>query len=196
MLDKYVYGANAICLVYDVTNYNSFENLEEWLKQCKAILASTPQGAASNPSPNFALIANKIDLEHLRTVKSDRHHRFAQENGLLTYALSAKSGEGVNLCFQKIAAELLGIKCGLNLGPRPVSQFGKIVFLKLFLQVDQNGDGATATSGEGRDRHIPTGSRPSSNEWNSQERTLLSPIIRTFFMRNTPSRFSNRKHRY
>ena len=110
MLDKYVYGANAICLVYDVTNYNSFENLEEWLKQCKAILASTPQGAASNPSPTFALIANKIDLEHLRTVKSDRHHRFAQENGLLTYALSAKSGEGVNLCFQKIAAELLGIK--------------------------------------------------------------------------------------
>ena len=34
----------------------------------------------------------------------------SQENGLLTYAMAAKSGEGVNLCFQKIAAELLGIR--------------------------------------------------------------------------------------
>ena len=55
-------------------------------------------------------MANKIDLEHARTVKSDRHHKFAQDNGLLTYAASAKSGEGVNLCFQKMLAELLGIR--------------------------------------------------------------------------------------
>ena len=27
-------------------------------------------------TPHFALVANKIDLEHARTVKSDRHHRF------------------------------------------------------------------------------------------------------------------------
>ena len=61
-------------------------------------------------SPCYALVANKIDLEHLRSVKSDRHHKFAQDNGLLTYALSAKTGEGVSLCIQKIAAELLGIR--------------------------------------------------------------------------------------
>ena len=35
---------------------------------------------------------------------------FQQENGLLTYAVSAKSGEGVNLCLQKVTAELLGIR--------------------------------------------------------------------------------------
>jgi len=29
---------------------------------------------------------------------------------MLTYAVSAKTSEGVNLCFQKIAAELLGIR--------------------------------------------------------------------------------------
>ena len=29
---------------------------------------------------------------------------------MLTYAVSAKTGEGVSLCFQKVAAELLGIK--------------------------------------------------------------------------------------
>ena len=60
--------------------------------------------------PSYALVANKIDLEHLRSIKSDRHHKFAQEHGLLTYAVSAKTGEGVSLCMQKIAADLLGIR--------------------------------------------------------------------------------------
>ena len=37
MLDKYVYGANAILLVYDVSNHDSFENLESWLLACKKV---------------------------------------------------------------------------------------------------------------------------------------------------------------
>ncbi len=37
-----------------------------------------PKGGGTEKPPTFALIANKIDLEHLRTVKSDRHHKFAQ----------------------------------------------------------------------------------------------------------------------
>ena len=113
MLDKYFFGADAVALVYDVTNQQSFENLEDWLRACKNILSQQQRESASGlqkKSPTFALVANKIDLEHLRTIKSDRHHRFAQDNGLLTYAVSAKSGEGVNLAFQKIAADLLGIR--------------------------------------------------------------------------------------
>ena len=35
MLDKYVFGADAIMLVYDVTSASSFENLKEWLEQSK-----------------------------------------------------------------------------------------------------------------------------------------------------------------
>ena len=102
MLDKYIFGAHAVMLVYDVANTTSFDNLEDWLELCRAALAG-----AEKP-PSYALVANKIDLEHLRAIKSDRHHKFAQENGLLTYAVSAKTGEGVNLCLQKIAADLLG----------------------------------------------------------------------------------------
>ena len=41
MLDKYVFGANAILLVYDVSNYNSFENLEGWLLACKKVGSET-----------------------------------------------------------------------------------------------------------------------------------------------------------
>ena len=104
MLDKYIFGADAVMLVYDVTNSASFESLEDWLEMARVCLA----GAERRPS--MALVANKIDLEHLRVIKSDRHHKFAQDHGLLTYAVSAKTGEGVNLCMQKISADLLGIR--------------------------------------------------------------------------------------
>ena len=30
--------------------------------------------------PRYALVANKIDQEHLRVIKSERHHKFAQVN--------------------------------------------------------------------------------------------------------------------
>ena len=105
MLDKYIFGAHAVMLVYDVSNTTSFDNLEDWLELCRVALAG------SEKPPTYALVANKIDLEHLRAIKSDRHHKFAQENGLLTYAVSAKTGEGVSLCLQKIAADLLGMIC-------------------------------------------------------------------------------------
>lgn len=104
MLDKYIFGANAVMLVYDVTNTKSFDSLADWLEQSKKILAG------QETAPSYALVANKIDLEHLRAIKSDRHHKFAQDHGLLTYALSAKTTEGVSLCMQKIAADLLGVR--------------------------------------------------------------------------------------
>ena len=104
MLDKYIFGADAVMLVYDVTSTSTFDSLEEWLDRSRAALTSADR------RPSYALVANKIDLEHLRVIKSDRHHKFAQDNGLLTYAVSAKTGEGVNLCLQKISADLLGIR--------------------------------------------------------------------------------------
>ncbi|KAF7248307.1 Ras-related protein Rab-28 [Varanus komodoensis] len=37
MLDKYVYGAQAVLLVYDITNQQSFENLEDWYNVVKKV---------------------------------------------------------------------------------------------------------------------------------------------------------------
>uniref|UniRef100_A0A672MG17 Ras-related protein Rab-28 n=1 Tax=Sinocyclocheilus grahami TaxID=75366 RepID=A0A672MG17_SINGR len=104
MLDKYVYGAQGVLLVYDITNSQSFENLEDWLNMVrKANEESDTQLAIS-------LIGNKIDLEHMRTVKMEKHQRFCQENGLISQFVSAKTGDSVFLCFQRLAAEILGIK--------------------------------------------------------------------------------------
>ncbi|XP_048825845.1 ras-related protein Rab-28 isoform X2 [Brienomyrus brachyistius] len=104
MLDKYIYGAQGVLLVYDITNYQSFENLEDWLGMVKKV------NEDSDAQPVVALVGNKTDLEHMRTVKADRHQRFCQENGTLSLFVSAKTGDSVSLCFQRVAADILGVK--------------------------------------------------------------------------------------
>ncbi|OWK13726.1 RAB28, partial [Cervus elaphus hippelaphus] len=46
----------------------------------------------------------------MRTVKPEKHLKFCQENGFSSHFVSAKTGDSVFLCFQKVAAEILGIK--------------------------------------------------------------------------------------
>ncbi|XP_013815544.1 ras-related protein Rab-28 isoform X1 [Apteryx mantelli] len=104
MLDKYIYGAQGILLVYDITNCQSFENLEDWYNVVKKV------NEESETQPLVALVGNKIDLEHMRTVKVDKHQRFCQENNFSSHFVSAKTGDSVFLCFQRIAADILGIK--------------------------------------------------------------------------------------
>ncbi|XP_076461443.1 ras-related protein Rab-28-like [Babylonia areolata] len=103
MLSNYIFGAHGVILVYDITNYSSFENLEDWYNAVKKV-------CAGGPLPHVALLANKVDLEHMRTVKQDKHQKFAQENKMTSYFVSARTGESVNLCFQRVAADILRIK--------------------------------------------------------------------------------------
>ena len=49
------------------------------------------------------------DLNHLRTVKPEKHKQFAVENDMYQYTLSAKTGDNVNKCFYNIAADLAGV---------------------------------------------------------------------------------------
>lgn len=117
MLDTYLYGADGILFVYDVTNHSSFENLQDWLDMVKQAYANDEK------KPYLALIGNKKDLEHLRTVKREKHMEFAQENSMANFFLSAKSGDQVNYCFQKIAADILGIR----LSKQEVEQSNRVI---------------------------------------------------------------------
>ncbi|KAG7201211.1 hypothetical protein KM043_003998 [Ampulex compressa] len=104
MLDKYIFGAHIILLVYDVTNIGSFEILEEWIEKIKRLNDNTEE------TPLMALIGNKCDLEHQRSVKRDRSHRFAAENGFPYHDMSARTGESVSLCIVNLAAQILGVR--------------------------------------------------------------------------------------
>jgi len=78
-----------ILLVYDVTNSSSFDILEEWLSKLKSFTDTYDE------IPLIAVVGNKCDMEHQRTVKRDRSHRFAAENGFPYHDMSARTGESV-----------------------------------------------------------------------------------------------------
>ena len=102
MIGNYIYGAQAVLLCYDITNYQSFQNLEDWYR----LVQNTFRG---QQMPRVTLIGNKTDLSHLRTVKVDKHNQFADENEMFSCFMSAKTGDNVSQCFYRVAADLAGV---------------------------------------------------------------------------------------
>lgn len=79
-----------ILLVYDVTNSSSFEILDEWI----AVINEINDKQEEN-KPLMVIIGNKCDMDHQRTVKRDKSHRYAAEKGFIYYDMSARTGEAV-----------------------------------------------------------------------------------------------------
>ena len=102
MIRNYIYGAHAVILAYDISNHQSFQNLEDWY----ALVKHTFAGKAM---PYMALIGNKADLTHIRAVKPEMHNDFADENELYGYFVSAKTGDNVMSTFYRIVADLAGV---------------------------------------------------------------------------------------
>ena len=48
------------------------------------------------------------DLRHLTAVRLEQHNRFAEENEMSSFLMSAKSGDQVKQAFLKIASSLAG----------------------------------------------------------------------------------------
>ena len=83
------YYKNSACalIVYDITNRISFENLSNWIDDCKN----------SSPKTVFlVLIGNKCDLENNREISEEEGREFAEKNGMLFFETSALTGENVN----------------------------------------------------------------------------------------------------
>lgn len=49
-----------------------------------------------------AKISISVDLEHMRTVKMDKHQKFAQERGMSSHFVSAKTGDNVSTGIQHV----------------------------------------------------------------------------------------------
>eukprot|EP00605_Chrysophyceae_sp_TOSAG23-4_P002099 GSChrysophyteH1.ASY1.ANO1.2325.1 assembled CDS len=104
MLSSYIAGAHAVLLCYDITNYESFANLEDWFR-----LVNKAFQGRSKAMPYCALIGNKNDLRYLSAVTAEQHNQFADENALSSYLMSAKNGDQVMSTFLRIASQLAGV---------------------------------------------------------------------------------------
>jgi Ras-related protein Rab-28 len=102
MLGNYIYGSHAIVFAYDCTNFQSFTNIEDWHKLVSQVFAG-------KSSPAMVLMANKVDMGHLRAVSLQKHSQFATERGMTSFFVSAKSGDNICPAFFTIASNLAGV---------------------------------------------------------------------------------------
>ena len=93
VVSTYFRGAHGIFLIYDITNRDSFKNLENWLIEIE-----------KNASENVLkiLIGNKNDLEDERDITPDEGKAFANRNGMQFIETSAKMNTNVNEAFETL----------------------------------------------------------------------------------------------
>ena len=92
--------ANAAILVYDITNKNSFDQLQKyWAEQVKE---SSPKNII------IAIAANKCDLFDKEVVDEKTAREFAKNIGAIFSLTSAKSTAGINDLFIQISKKYSG----------------------------------------------------------------------------------------
>ena len=96
MTNLYYRDAQVAILTYDITNESSFSSIEFWIQELKY--------KVENENMILCLVGNKCDVNlNERKVTSQKGKNFAQDNNMIFFETSAKTGEGVKDLFVTIA---------------------------------------------------------------------------------------------
>ena len=97
---QYYRNSDGILLVFDVTKFDTFNVLEEWINSIK------------NQTSNdiiVVLVGNKIDLNN-KVISDDDIKNFANDNKFKYFLTSAATGKNINEVFDYIVKEIYNIK--------------------------------------------------------------------------------------
>jgi len=98
LTSSYYRNADAIIIVYDVANQESFDDVDGHIVEgCRY----------SQRSEKF-LVGNKIDLEDQRVITTEQGKELADKHSIYFTETSAKSGEGLEELFNVVAKRLMG----------------------------------------------------------------------------------------
>ncbi len=102
MTNGYYRGARAILLVYDITNQESFDRLEEyWFDHIDV--------AIKDKQVPCYLVGNKDDLEHSRAIDKVTAMTLAGKHGYTFYETSAKNKHNIDKVFTDIATQVMNL---------------------------------------------------------------------------------------
>ncbi|GMF47545.1 unnamed protein product [Phytophthora fragariaefolia] len=102
MLSKYLFGVHVALLCYDVTDAQSFSDVEDWLRVARE---------NGGRQMNLYLVGNKTDLVAHRVISNEKHEAFIRQHGLLGgFLVSAQSGDNVLKTVYRISAAAANIR--------------------------------------------------------------------------------------
>ena len=100
---SYYRGAHGIFVVYDISDTESFKNINNWLIEIEK---------NANKNVYKILVGNKCDLEDKRTVSYQQGKELAETYGMQFIETSAKSNTNVDEAFHLLGREVM--KMSLN----------------------------------------------------------------------------------
>ena len=89
-------NANGALFVYDITNFKSFENVKNWIKD------SEMYGKFDS-----ILCGNKVDLDSQRAIKFETLKEFGIKQKIPVIETSAKTGDNIDKAFKMIVDQIL-----------------------------------------------------------------------------------------
>ena len=83
---------------------NVASNIQGSATNDQGALSGAPSTSSSTQQirPRYALVANKIDQEHMRVIKSERHHKFAQVTRNQNYLQPYPYNFGFDFSFKSV----------------------------------------------------------------------------------------------
>lgn len=95
----YCMGANAVLIVYDITNSKTVEKMDNWIEIVRQKAGDIP----------IVLLGNKSDLEDYREIPKEKGLKITQEYNLSGFSeISTKTGENVENLFEDLSEIILG----------------------------------------------------------------------------------------
>uniref|UniRef100_A0A1A9WYJ4 Ras-related protein Rab-3 n=1 Tax=Glossina brevipalpis TaxID=37001 RepID=A0A1A9WYJ4_9MUSC len=89
----YYRGAMGFILMYDVTNEDSFNSVQDWVTQIKTYSWDNAQ---------VILVGNKCDMEDQRVISFERGRQLADQLGVEFFETSAKENINVKAVFERL----------------------------------------------------------------------------------------------
>jgi len=95
--EYYFVQAVGAFVVYDVTNRESFDNIDFWISKLKELSGDIP----------FIIIGNKIDKKDERLVSLEEARERAESYSVQYMETSAKSNENIDKAFESLSVQIL-----------------------------------------------------------------------------------------
>ena len=113
----YYRGAQAAIVVYDISNKETFQKAQNWIKELQR---------QASPNIVIALAGNKLDLASKRAVTYEEAKQYADETSLLFMETSAKTAANVMEIFTSIAKKLPKTDSEQGAGMQRTRQSGNV----------------------------------------------------------------------